>query len=130
MADPDDEFLRELVKYHVSGQLKVAPEHVSGRVLEKMGKPAHSVYEAFVKKYKAVNRDCGMEQYLVPYLMSSHPGCTMKEAVELASTCGTWAICRSRCRIFIPLLPPFRPACITRGWTENHGTGVCTQKSP
>ena len=84
MADPDDEFLRELVKYHVSGQLKVAPEHVSGRVLEKMGKPAHSVYEAFVKKYKAVNRDCGMEQYLVPYLMSSHPGCTMKEAVELA----------------------------------------------
>ena len=84
MADPDDEFLRELVKYHVSGQLKVAPEHVSGRVLEKMGKPAHSVYEAFVKKYKAVNWDCGMEQYLVPYLMSSHPGCTMKEAVELA----------------------------------------------
>ena len=84
MADPDDEFLRELVKYHVSGQLKVAPEHVSGRVLEKMGKPAHSVYEAFVKKYKAVNRDCGMEQYLVPYLMSSHPGCTMREAVELA----------------------------------------------
>ena len=84
MADPDDEFLRELVKYHVSGQLKVAPEHVRGRVREKRGKPAHSVYEAFVKKYKAVNRDCGMEQYLVPYLMSSHPGCTMKAAVELA----------------------------------------------
>ena len=84
MADRDEEFFRELVKYHISGQLKVAPEHVSGRVLEKMGKPAHSVYQAFVKKYEKLNRELGMKQFLVPYLMSSHPGCTMKDAVELA----------------------------------------------
>jgi len=84
MADPEDTFLRELVKYHVSGQLKVAPEHVSRRVLDKMGKPDHSVYLKFVKKYEEMNEACGMKQFLVPYLMSSHPGCTMKDAVELA----------------------------------------------
>ena len=83
-ADPSDEFLRELVKYHISGQLKVAPEHVSRRVLDKMGKPEHSVYLKFVEKYKKMNQECGMNQFLVPYLMSSHPGCTMKDAVELA----------------------------------------------
>ena len=84
MADPSDEFFRELVKYHISGQLKVAPEHVSDRVLDKMGKPHHRVYLEFTEKYKRINRECGMDQYLVPYLMSSHPGCSMKEAVELA----------------------------------------------
>ena len=83
-ADPDDGFLRELVKYHISGQLKVAPEHVSDRVLYMLGKPAHSVYLKFMKQYEQMNRECGMDQYLVPYLMSSHPGCTMKEAIELA----------------------------------------------
>ena len=82
--DSNDEFLRELVQHHISGQLKVAPEHVSNRVLEKMGKPEHSVYLKFVDKYKKMNQACGMDQYLVPYLMSSHPGCTMKDAVELA----------------------------------------------
>ncbi len=84
MADRDDTFLQELVKYHVSGQLKVAPEHVSRRVLDKMGKPEHSVYLRFVKKYEEMNKACGRKQFLVPYLMSSHPGCTMKDAVELA----------------------------------------------
>ncbi len=84
MADRDDTFLQELVKYHVSGQLKVAPEHVSRRVLDKMGKPEHSVYLKFVKKYEEMNKACGRKQFLVPYLMSSHPGCTMKDAVELA----------------------------------------------
>ena len=84
LADPSDAFLRELVRYHISGQLKVAPEHVSDRVLEKLGKPPHAVYEAFVRKYVQLNREYGMDQYLVPYLMSSHPGCTMKEAVALA----------------------------------------------
>ena len=83
-ADPDDGFLRELVKYHISGQLKVAPEHVSDRVLYMLGKPRHSVYLKFMKQYERMNRECGMDQYLVPYLMSSHPGCTMKEAIELA----------------------------------------------
>lgn len=84
MADKDNTFLRELCRYHVSGQLKVAPEHVSDAVLTKMGKPENKVYQAFVEKYKKMNRDLGMDQYLVPYLMSSHPGSTLKEAIELA----------------------------------------------
>ncbi len=84
MADKDDTFFRELCGYHVSGQLKVAPEHVSDAVLEKMGKPGNQVYQAFVKKYQAINRQLGRDQYLVPYLMSSHPGSSMKEAIELA----------------------------------------------
>jgi len=84
MADPDDTFFYELCRHHVSGQLKVAPEHVSDAVLNKMGKPKNSVYQAFVKKYKKINKELGKEQYLVPYLMSSHPGSSMKEAVELA----------------------------------------------
>ena len=84
MADKDDTFFKELCQHHVSGQLKVAPEHVSDAVLNKMGKPTNSVYQAFTKKYKKINEQIGKEQYLVPYLMSSHPGSTMKEAVELA----------------------------------------------
>ena len=84
MADRDDTFFRELCEHHVSGQLKVAPEHVSDAVLLRMGKPENSVYEGFVQKYKKINRELGKEQYLVPYLMSSHPGSTMKEAIELA----------------------------------------------
>ena len=84
MADPDASFIRELCEYHVSGQLKVAPEHVSEAVLKRMGKPENSVYQAFVKRYQKVNAQKGKKQYLVPYLMSSHPGCTLKEAVELA----------------------------------------------
>ncbi len=84
MADPDDSFLRELCQYHVSGQLKVAPEHVSDAVLAKMGKPEHRVYQAFAEKYKRINQKLGKEQYLVPYLMSSHPGSTLKEAIKLA----------------------------------------------
>ena len=84
LADSDDTFFRELCEYHVSGQLKVAPEHVSDAVLQKMGKPQNQVYQAFCKKYKAINEKLGKKQYLVPYLMSSHPGSTMKEAIELA----------------------------------------------
>lgn len=74
MADKDESFFRELVKYHISGQLKVAPEHVADKVLAKMGKPEHAVYQKFVKKYEQLNRQEGMNQFLVPYLMSSHPG--------------------------------------------------------
>lgn len=83
-ADPDDTFLRELVRHHISGQLKVAPEHVSDRVLGMMGKPEHRVYLKFVKEYHRINREEGMDQYLVPYLMSSHPGSTLEDAVCLA----------------------------------------------
>ena len=84
LADKNRAFLRELCEYHVSGQLKVAPEHVADAVLKRMGKPKNSVYMQFVKEYKEMNKKIGKEQYLVPYLMSSHPGSTLKEAVELA----------------------------------------------
>lgn len=84
LADPSDVFFKELVRYHVSGQLKVAPEHVSDAVLQKMGKPAHSVYLRFLDKYQRLNQREGLRQYVVPYLMSSHPGCTMPDAVALA----------------------------------------------
>lgn len=84
LADKDDTFFKELCKYHVSGQLKVAPEHVSDAVLTCMGKPRNEVYQKFTEKYKKINEQLGMKQYLVPYLMSSHPGSTLKEAVELA----------------------------------------------
>ncbi len=84
MADKTDLFLKELCQYHISGQLKVAPEHVAEPVLQKMGKPGNQIYQKFVEKYKKINEQLGMKQYLVPYLMSSHPGSTLKEAVTLA----------------------------------------------
>ena len=84
MVDPDDTFLRELCEYHVSGQLKVAPEHVSDRVLSRMGKPEFSVYQGFADRYKKMNEKLGKKQYLVPYLISSHPGSTLKDAIALA----------------------------------------------
>lgn len=84
MADKNKAFLRELVSHHISGQLRVAPEHVSDRVLYYMGKPSHSVYESFLRAYEKENQRTGQKQYAVPYFMSSHPGCTMKEAVKLA----------------------------------------------
>ena len=83
-ADPSPEFLNELAAYHVSGQLRVAPEHVSDQVLYYMGKPEHKVYEEFLKKFQRANEKSGKRQFVVPYLMSSHPGCTIKEAVKLA----------------------------------------------
>lgn len=84
MADADDAFFRELVEHHVSGQLKVAPEHISDAVLSKMGKPSNDVYEKFVRKYHMMNEQMGKKQFLVPYLMSSHPGSTLGEAIKLA----------------------------------------------
>ena len=84
IEDKDDTFFKELVQYHISGQLKVAPEHISDAVLMRMGKPENKVYERFQKKYKQLNEKLGLKQFLVPYLMSSHPGSTLKEAVELA----------------------------------------------
>lgn len=84
MADRDSTFLKELCQYHISGQLRVAPEHVSDQVLRYMGKPKHAVYEAFVRRYQKINEKYGGKQFLVPYLMSSHPGSTLEEAVKLA----------------------------------------------
>ncbi len=84
LADQKSDFLTELCKYHVSGQLRVAPEHISDSVLSMMGKPENTVYEKFVKRYHKTNERLHLEQYLVPYLMSSHPGSGLKEAIELA----------------------------------------------
>lgn len=84
MCDKSDEFFRELCEYHVSGQLKVAPEHISDNVLKYMGKPKNKVYNRFSDKFYAINKKLGKKQYLVPYLMSSHPGSTLNDAIELA----------------------------------------------
>ena len=84
MYDKNEEFFKELVKYHVSGQLKVAPEHIDDKVLVRMGKPSRELYDSFVNKYKKLNKELNKEQYLVPYLMSSHPGSTLHEAINLA----------------------------------------------
>lgn len=84
MADRDRNFLRELCRYHVSGQLRVAPEHISDNVLREMGKPPVKVYNAFVHEFEKVNRELGMKQYIVPYLMSSHPGSRLSDAIALA----------------------------------------------
>ena len=84
MLDSDDSFLQELCKHHISGQLRVAPEHISDAVLDKMGKPHNEVYQKFIKRFGRINAKCGKEQFAVPYLMSSHPGSTLKEAVALA----------------------------------------------
>lgn len=84
LEDKDDRFFRELCQYHVSGQLKVAPEHISDNVLRYMGKPPVEVYDRFKEKYRKINEQIGKKQYLVPYLMSSHPGSTLKDAIALA----------------------------------------------
>ena len=84
LEDESEEFFRELVRYHVSGQLKVAPEHCSATVLDKMGKPHIETYLKFARRYFELSKSAGKEQYLVPYLMSSHPGSTLNDAIELA----------------------------------------------
>ena len=84
MCDKDDTFLREMVEHHISGQLKVAPEHIADPVLDMMGKPRNEVYQRFITKYTRLNEKLGKKQFVVPYLMSSHPGSTMHEAIALA----------------------------------------------
>ena len=84
MYDKNDEFLHELIKHHVSGQLKVAPEHIADATLAAMNKPPFDVYLRFKDKFDAINKKLGKKQYLVPYLISSHPGCTLKDAIRLA----------------------------------------------
>ena len=84
LLEKDPKVLEELVKYHISGQLKIAPEHINNKTLKQMGKPGREVYEEFVDKYKKANKKMGLNQFLVPYFISSHPGCTLEGAVELA----------------------------------------------
>ena len=102
IADPDDSFFRQLVTHHVSGQLKVAPEHCANNALAMMGKPSVEVFERFKKKYFALCSEAGLEQYLVPYLMSSHPGSTMKDAVEMALWLKKWGYSPEQVQDFYP----------------------------
>lgn len=102
MADRKTNFLRELCEHHVSGQLKVAPEHVSDAVLKRMGKPGKKVYEKFVNAFKDINQNMGKKQYLVPYLMSSHPGSGLKEAIELAEYVRDMGVNPEQVQDFIP----------------------------
>lgn len=100
--DSDDSFFRQLVTHHVSGQLKVAPEHCANNTLMMMGKPPIEVYEKFKKKYFALCGEAGLEQYLVPYLMSSHPGTTLKDAVEMATWLKKWGYMPEQVQDFYP----------------------------
>ena len=102
MYDKDDSFFERLVTHHVSGQLKVAPEHCSNNALSMMGKPPIEVYEGFKKKYFALCEKAGLEQYLVPYLMSSHPGATMRDAVEMALWLKKWGYMPEQVQDFYP----------------------------
>lgn len=86
IADKNDDFLRELCKYHVSGQLRVAPEHITDHVLELMGKPKKAVYDEFCRRFEKINEQYGLNQFIVPYLISSHPGSDMKDAIALAES--------------------------------------------
>lgn len=102
MADSNHEFFTELVKHHISGQLKVAPEHMSDNVLYYMGKPSFEVYEEFRKRYEKINEKLGKKQYLVPYLMSSHPGSTLKDAIRLAEYLNTLGYMPEQVQDFYP----------------------------
>ncbi len=102
MADEDDSFFRQLVTHHVSGQLKVAPEHCALATLTMMGKPPIEVFEAFKKKFFSLSREAGLEQYLVPYLMSSHPGSTLGDAVDMAVWLKRWGYSPEQVQDFYP----------------------------
>ena len=102
LADRKSKFIRELCEHHVSGQLKVAPEHVSDAVLQLMGKPGKGVYEEFVQEFRKANEKLGKKQFLVPYLMSSHPGSTLKEAIELAEYVRDMGVNPEQVQDFIP----------------------------
>lgn len=102
MADSDDRFLKELCRHHISGQLRVAPEHISDVVLQKMGKPGNRVYRKFLERYQRINSRYGREQFVVPYLMSSHPGSSLKEAVELAEYVRDMGIMPEQVQDFYP----------------------------
>lgn len=130
LADKNDVFFRELVEYHVSGQLKVAPEHISDAVLEKMGKPKREIYDRFVKKYEKLNAFLGKKQYLVPYLMSSHPGSTLKEAVELAEYLRDFGYMPEQVQDFYPTPSTLSTVMYATGIDPRNGSKVYVCKNP
>jgi len=130
MADKDDSFLRELCQYHVSGQLKVAPEHISDNVLRLLGKPENKVYESFVKKYESINKKFGLKQYLVPYLMSSHPGSGLKEAIELAEYIRDMGYIPEQVQDFYPTPSTISTCMYYTGIDPRTGERVYVAKNP
>lgn len=130
LADKKSTFLEELCRYHVSGQLKVAPEHVSDPVLACLGKPKAAVYQEFCRQYKNMNERLGLKQYLVPYLMSSHPGSTMKEAVELAEYCRDLGYMPEQVQDFYPTPSTISTCMYYTGLDPRTMTAVYVPKDP
>ncbi|MBC5687845.1 YgiQ family radical SAM protein [Mediterraneibacter sp. NSJ-55] len=130
LAEKDRTFLKELCEYHISGQLKVAPEHVSDAVLDRMGKPKNKVYREFCREYKEMNRQLKKEQYLVPYLMSSHPGSSLKEAVELAEYCRDLGYMPEQVQDFYPTPSTISTCMYYTGVDPRTGENVYVPKSP
>lgn len=130
LEDKDERFFRELVEHHVSGQLKVAPEHISNVVLDKMGKPGRNVYEKFVKKYDRLNEQIGKKQFLVPYLMSSHPGSTLKEAIELAEYLRDLGYMPEQVQDFYPTPSTLSTVMYYTGIDAGNGEKVYVCKNP
>lgn len=130
MLDSSDEFLKELCKYHISGQLRVAPEHVSDQVLALMGKPKNSVYKAFLERYARVNGMTGKEQYAVPYLMSSHPGSTLASAIELAEHIRDLGYMPEQVQDFYPTPSTLSTVMYYTGIDPRTGREVYVPKSP
>lgn len=130
LQDSNQDFFQELVKYHVSGQLKVAPEHVSDAVLSKMGKPQNHVYKKFCEQYLKYNEKFGMKQFLVPYLMSSHPGSTLKEAIELAEYLRDIGFTPEQVQDFYPTPSTLSTVMYYTGIDPRDGKSVYTPKNP
>ena len=130
MADPNKEFLTELCRYHVSGQLKVAPEHVSDQVLQRMGKPEFGVYRVFAAQYRKVNEQLNKKQYLVPYLISSHPGSALKDAVALAECVRDMGYMPEQVQDFYPTPSTVSTCMYYTGLDPLTGEKVYTAKDP
>ena len=130
LQDKNDQFLKEMISYHVSGQCKVAPEHISDAVLSRMGKPRRQIYDSFVKKYQSYNQKMGLKQYLVPYLMSSHPGSTLKEAIELAEYLRELGYMPEQVQDFYPTPCTMSTVMYYTGIDPRNGEKVYTAKNP
>ena len=127
--DKDDTFFKELCKYHISGQLKVAPEHVVPRVLTQMGKPTRDIYDKFVNKYFDINKKINKKQYLVPYLMSSHPGSDLNAAIELAQYIKNMGYTPEQVQDFYPTPGSLSTTIYYTGFNPMTGEKVYTPKT-
>ncbi len=130
MADPDRTILKELCEHHISGQLRVAPEHVSDRVLSLMGKPGNDVYKAFVREFDRVNKTTGKKQYVVPYLISSHPGSTMEDAIALAESVRDMGYMPEQVQDFYPTPSTISTCMYYTGLDPRTGKKVNVVKDP